>query len=98
MSVRCVVVRKESLKPKLTVPLAAILHEEDHHFVYLTFPAQNKNKETNLHKYRVTLGNQNEKQVQITFANEPTSDYRIVTKNVMIVENERKKKSGMVME
>ncbi|MFM8914602.1 MAG: efflux RND transporter periplasmic adaptor subunit [Flammeovirgaceae bacterium] len=98
MSVRCVVVKKESLTPKLTVPLAAILHEEDHHFVYLAFPEQDKNKETNLHKYRVTLGNQNEKLVQITFANEPKGDYRIVTKNVMIVENERKKKSGMVME
>jgi hypothetical protein len=36
--------------------------------------------------------------VQIAFANEPTGDYRIVTKNVMIVENERKKKSGMTFE
>lgn len=51
-----------------------------------------------MHKYRVSLGNQNEKQVQIEFANEPTGDYRIVTKNVMIVENERKKKSGMTFE
>ncbi|MFM8741062.1 MAG: efflux RND transporter periplasmic adaptor subunit [Cytophagales bacterium] len=98
MSVRCVVLKKESLTPKLTVPLASILHEEDHHFVYLTFPAQNKNRETTLHKYRVNLGNQNEKFVQIAFANEPTGEYRIVTKNVMIVENERKKKSGMVFE
>jgi cobalt-zinc-cadmium efflux system membrane fusion protein len=98
MSVRCVIVKKESLTPKLTVPLAAILTEEDHHFVYLSFINENKNKETMMHKYRVSLGNQNEKQVQIEFANEPTGDYRIVTKNVMIVENERKKKSGMTFE
>jgi|688.fasta_scaffold101441_2 RND family efflux transporter MFP subunit len=98
MSVRCVIVKKESLTPKLTVPLAAILTEEDHHFVYLSFINENKNKETMMHKYRVSLGNQNEKQVQIAFANEPTGDYRIVTKNVMIVENERKKKSGMTFE
>jgi RND family efflux transporter MFP subunit len=98
MSVRCVIVKKESLAPKLTVPLAAILTEEDHHFVYLSFTNENKNKETMMHKYRVSLGNQNEKQVQIAFANEPTGDYRIVTKNVMIVENERKKKSGMTFE
>jgi RND family efflux transporter MFP subunit len=98
MSVRCVIVKKESLTPKLTVPLAAILTEEDHHFVYLSFTNENKNKETMMHKYRVSLGNQNEKQVQIEFANEPTGDYRIVTKNVMIVENERKKKSGMTFE
>jgi RND family efflux transporter MFP subunit len=98
MSVRCVIVKKESLTPKLTVPLAAILTEEDHHFVYLSFTNENKNKETMMHKYRVSLGNQNEKQVQIAFANEPTGDYRIVTKNVMIVENERKKKSGMTFE
>jgi membrane fusion protein, heavy metal efflux system len=98
MSLRCVVLKKESLTPKLTVPLASILHEEDHHFVYLTFPSQNKNRETNLHKYRVTLGNQNEKFVQISFANKPSGEYRIVTKNVMIVENERKKRSGMVFE
>ncbi|MFM7430121.1 MAG: efflux RND transporter periplasmic adaptor subunit [Flammeovirgaceae bacterium] len=98
MSVRCVIVKKESLTPKLTVPLAAILTEEDHHFVYLSFTNENKNKETMMHKYRVSLGNQNEKLVQITFANEPKGDYRIVTKNVMIVENERKKKSGMMME
>lgn len=98
MSVRCVIAKKESLTPKLTVPLAAILTEEDHHFVYLSFTNENKNKETMMHKYRVSLGNQNEKQVQIAFANEPTGDYRIVTKNVMIVENERKKKSGMTFE
>lgn len=98
MSVRCVIVKKESLTPKLTVPLAAILTEEDHHFVYLSFTNENKNKETMMHKYRVSLGNQNEKQVQIAFANEPNGDYRIVTKNVMIVENERKKKSGMTFE
>lgn len=98
MSVRCVIVKKESLTPKLTVPLAAILTEEDHNFVYLSFTNENKNKETMMHKYRVSLGNQNEKQVQIAFANEPTGDYRIVTKNVMIVENERKKKSGMTFE
>ncbi|UXE65280.1 MAG: efflux RND transporter periplasmic adaptor subunit [Chryseotalea sp. WA131a] len=98
MSVRCVIVKKESLTPKLTVPLAAILTEEDHHFVYLSFTNENKNKETMMHKYRVSLGNQNEKQVQIAFANEPTGDYRIVTKNLMIVENERKKKSGMTFE
>lgn len=98
MSVRCVIVKKESLTPKLTVPLAAILTEEDHHFVYLSFTNENKNKETVMHKYRVSLGNQNEKEVQIAFANEPTGDYRIVTKNVMIVENERKKKSGMAFE
>jgi cobalt-zinc-cadmium efflux system membrane fusion protein len=98
MSVRCVIVKKESLTPKLTVPLAAILTEEDHHFVYLSFTNENKNKETMMHKYRVSLGNQNEKQVQIAFPNEPTGDYRIVTKNVMIVENERKKKSGMTFE
>lgn len=98
MSVRCVIVKKESLTPKLTVPLAAILTEEDHHFVYLSFTNENKNKDTMMHKYRVSLGNQNEKQVQIAFANEPTGDYRIVTKNVMIVENERKKKSGMTFE
>ena len=98
MSVRCVIVKKESLTPKLTVPLAAILTEEDHHFVYLSFTNENKNKEIMMRKYRVSLGNQNEKQVQIAFANEPTGDYRIVTKNVMIVENERKKKSGMTFE
>lgn len=98
MSVRCVVVRKESLTPKLTVPLASILTEENHHFIYVSFPTENKNKQLILHKYRITLGNQNEKQVQIAFANEPKGHYLIVTKNVMIVENERKKQSGMNFE
>jgi membrane fusion protein, heavy metal efflux system len=98
MSVRCVIVKKESLTPKLTVPLAAILTEEDHQFVYVSFTNESKNKETKLHKYRVSLGNQNEKNVQIDFANEPSGNYRIVTRNVMIVENERKKQSGMSFE
>jgi membrane fusion protein, heavy metal efflux system len=96
MSIRCVIVLKESLIPKLTVPLSAVLEEEDHAFVYLTFPAERKGIENTLHKYRVNKGNQNEAWVQISFANEPKGEYRIVSKNVMIVENERKKRSGML--
>jgi membrane fusion protein, heavy metal efflux system len=98
MSVRCVVVKRESLTPQLTVPHSAVLSEEDHAFVYVAFDREKKARENNLHKYRVTLGNQNEKSVQISFANEPSGSYRIVGKNVMIVENERKKKSGMAFE
>lgn len=98
MSIRCVIVKKESLVPKLTVPLSALLEEEDHSFVYLTFLEERKNSENVLHKFRVTKGNQSEELVQITYANEPKGDYKIVSKNVMIVENERKKKSGMTIE
>jgi hypothetical protein len=36
--------------------------------------------------------------VQIAFANEPKGDYKIVSKNVAIVENERKKRNGMAFE
>jgi membrane fusion protein, heavy metal efflux system len=98
MSIRCVVVKKESLVPKLTVPLSAVLEEEDHSFVYLAFLTERKNNENVLHKFRVTKGNQSEELVQITYANEPKGDYQIVSKNVMIVENERKKKSGIAVE
>jgi membrane fusion protein, heavy metal efflux system len=94
MSIRCVIVKKESLTPKLTVPLSAVLEEEDHAFVYLTFSTKRKDTENILHKYRVRKGNQNETWVQITFANEPIGEYKVVSKNVMIVENERKKRSG----
>ncbi len=91
MSVRCVAIKKESQTPKLAVPLAAVLEEEDHSFVYVRFSADTASQ---LHKYRVIKGNQNEQWVQITFANEPKGDYQVVSKNVMIVENERRKRLG----
>jgi cobalt-zinc-cadmium efflux system membrane fusion protein len=94
MSIRCVVVRRESLVPQLTVTHSALLTEEDHAFVYLVFDAEKKGSANKLHKYRVTVGNQNEKEVQIKFLNEPAGTFKIVSKNVAIVENERKKRSG----
>ena len=94
MSIRCVVVKRESLVPQLTVAHAAILTEEDHAFVYLVFDEEKKGVTNILHKYRVTVGNQNEKEVQIKFSNEPAGTFKIVSKNVAIVENERKKRSG----
>lgn len=98
MSVRCVLSKKESNTPKLTVPKSAVLQEEDHHFVYVTFPGGKKSNEFVFEKYRIALGNESDKEVQIEFANEPTNDFLIVVNNVAIVENERKKRSGMVME
>lgn len=92
MSVRCVAMKKESLAPKLSVPLSAVLDEADHSFVYLLFVGDTSNV---LYKYRIYKGNQNEQWVQITFANEPKKDYLVVFKNVMIVENERKKRAGV---
>jgi RND family efflux transporter MFP subunit len=98
MSVRCVLAKKESNTPKLTVPKSAILQEEDHHFVYVTFPNEKKGQESLFEKFRIALGTENDKEVQIAFANEPANDFLIVVNNVAIVENERKKRSGMVME
>ncbi len=98
MSVRCVLMKNESNKPQLTVPVGAVLQEEDHHFIFLTFPAEKLGTENIIHKYRVTLGAQNEREVHIQFANEPNPGFLVVTKNAMIVENERKKKSGLVFE
>lgn len=91
MSVRCVAIKKESLTPKLAVPRSAVLDEEDHSFVYVELASDTIKF---LHKYRVIKGNQNEQWVQISFANEPKGDYRVVSKNVMIVENERRKRIG----
>ena len=98
MSVRCILAKKESNTPKLTVPKSAILQEEDHHFVYVSFVDEKKSNDRVLHKYRVTTGNESEREVQIDFANPPSRDFLVVTTNVAIVENERKKRSGMTME
>ena len=98
MSVRCVVVKRESLIPQLTVPHSAILTEEDHSFIYLTFDSEKKGDVNTLHKYRVTVGNQNEKVAQVKFSNQPAGDFKLVSKNVAIIENERKKRSGAVLE
>ena len=75
MSIRCVVVKRESLVPQLTVAHAAILTEEDHAFVYLVFDEEKKGVTNILHKYRVTVGNQNEKEVQIKFSNVPAGSF-----------------------
>lgn len=98
MSIRCVVIKSESTQPKLAVPRAAVLDEDDHSYVYVYFPADKNKVEKNLHKLRVMKGNQNEEWVHITFANPPAGDYQIVSKNVMIVENERKKRAGSLSE
>jgi cobalt-zinc-cadmium efflux system membrane fusion protein len=98
MSIRCVVIKSESTQPKLAVPRAAVLDEDDHSYVYVYFEAEKNKVEKNLHKLRVLRGNQNEEWVHITFANPPAGEYQIVSKNVMIVENERKKRSGALSE
>jgi RND family efflux transporter MFP subunit len=98
MSIRCILAKRESGAAQFTVPRSAILQEEDHAFVYLSFPQQNTGDSYLLQKYRVALGNQNEKEIQIAFANPPAGEFQLVVNNVAIVENERKKRSGMVME
>lgn len=95
MSVRCALIKEESKTPQLTVPIAAILEEEDYHFVYLCFPTEKKGDANLLHKFRVGLGNQNDTEVQIQFANVPQEDFLVVVNNSQIVENERKKQSGL---
>ncbi|NOS54790.1 MAG: hypothetical protein HOP37_00875, partial [Cyclobacteriaceae bacterium] len=97
-SVRCVVVQRASLTPQLTVPNSAVLREEDHAFVYLAFDQEKKGTTNLLHKYRVELGSQNEQQTQIKFSNQPKESLHLVSKNVAIVENERKKRTGAVLE
>lgn len=98
MSIRCVVIKKESTQPRLAVPRAAILDEDDHSYVYVYPQPAKTGKEKELQKVRVFRGDQNEEWVHITFANEPAGEYQIVSKNVMIVENERKKRSGALNE
>jgi cobalt-zinc-cadmium efflux system membrane fusion protein len=94
MSVRCALIKEESKTPLLTVPIASILEEEDHHFVYLCYNREKRGDKNRLHKYRVTLGNRNDSEIQIQFANAPGEDFLVVTNNSQIVENERKKLSG----
>jgi len=96
MSVQCVVIKKASLEPKMVVPHSAILEEADRSYVYLRFSDSTASAQQLLYKYQVTKGDQNEKWVQVTFSNEPKGNYKIVSKNVMIVENERKKRSGLI--
>lgn len=96
MSVRCVVVKSESLTPQLTVPHSAVLTEGDHAFVYVAFDEEKKEGINTLHKYRVSVGHQNEKVIQIKFSNSPVGNFKLVSKNVAIVENERKKRSGVL--
>ncbi len=95
MSVRCALIKEESKSPQLTVPIASILEEEDYHFVYLAFPKEKQGDANLLHKYRVGLGNGNESEVQIQFANVPQDEFLVVVNNSQIVENERKKLSGL---
>lgn len=92
MSVRCVVIKKESLAPKLTVPISAVLEEGDHAFVFVKLKADSANV---LYKYRITKGYQNEQWIQVEFANNPPGDYQVVSKNVMLIEHERIKRIGL---
>ncbi len=94
MSVRCALIKEESKVPLLTVPISALLEEEDHQFVYLSYYREKQGDKNIFHKYRVTPGNRNDTEVQIQFANVPTEDFLVVVSNSQIVENERKKLSG----
>jgi len=98
MSIRCILSKRENGTPQFTVPKSAILQEEDHPFVYLSFPKEKTDEGYLLHKFRISRGNENEREVQIAFANEPSGEFELVVNNVAIVENERKKRSGMVFE
>ena len=98
MSVRCVVVKKESLTPQLTIPHSAVLTDEDHSFVYVAFNKDKQQSTNILRKYIVELGNQNEKIIQIKFSNAPAGEFKLIGKNVAIVENERKKRAGAIFE
>ena len=91
MSVRCVLPRRESQVAGPTVPKGAILVEEDHDFVYITYPDQKKGSTNLLIKERISVVSQNEKEVQLRFHNQVKPGYLVVVSNVMIVENQRKK-------
>ncbi|HRI78606.1 MAG TPA: efflux RND transporter periplasmic adaptor subunit [Cyclobacteriaceae bacterium] len=95
MAVKCALIKEESKTPKLSIPIAAILEEEDHQFVFLCFNKEKKGSKNIFRKYRVSLGNRSEEEVQIQFANPPTEDFMVVVNNTQIVENERKKMSGL---
>lgn len=95
MSVRCVLTRRESQVPGPTVPRGSILVEEDHDFIYLTYPSEKNGVMNLLHKERISLTAQNEREVQIRLHNQAKPGYLVVTNNVMIVENQRKKLNGM---
>lgn len=98
MSIRCILAKRETGTAQFTVPKSAVLREEDHAFVYINVPQENTTDGYLLRKYRVSLGNENENEIQIVFANPPASEFQLVVNNVAIVENERKKRSGMLLE
>lgn len=98
MTVRCVLPRKVSQVPGPTVPRGAILTEEDHDFVFVTYPSEKKGGDNVFYKERILIPAQNEEEAQIRFANEIRPGFRVVVSNVLIVENQRKKLNGMITE
>jgi hypothetical protein len=93
MSVRAIVLNKDSDVTAHAVPLAAVLQEEDNYFVFGTDSEAGSDK-LRIKKYKVNLGDKDENFTEIVFPNAIPANLTIAQNNVAALEMQRKQMSG----
>lgn len=95
MNVRAVVMRKESIKGAITVPLSALMREDDQTYVFVSDGKKNSEGKLRIVRYKVSTGHANDTLTEIVFPNGAPPAILVARSNVMALETYRRQVSGM---
>lgn len=91
MAVKVKIVGKRAREKKLTVPMSALLQEGELNYIYYALP---KGDKLEFHKSKVSLGENDGKYTEASFAEPLPKEALVVQQNVYLVDAENKKRVG----
>ncbi|MBC7450976.1 MAG: efflux RND transporter periplasmic adaptor subunit [Cytophagales bacterium] len=91
MSIKAILERQKNIQPSYIVPNSALLFEDDQIYVFTSISDIN-NDTIAVKKTKVTTEDRNETESEIVFANKMPDTFYVASKNVSILEVERRKR------
>jgi RND family efflux transporter MFP subunit len=95
MNVRAVVLNKEGTKGAVTVPVSALMKEDDQIYVFAGANKPNAKGKFKIMKYKVEVGSTSDTLAEIIFPNGAPPNIVVAKTNVMVLETQRRQMSGM---
>ncbi len=95
MNVRAVVLNKEGTKGAVTVPVSALMKEDDQTYVFAGENKPNPQGKLKIVKYKVEVGSTSDTLAEIIFPNGTPPNIVVAKSNVMVLETQRRQMSGM---
>lgn len=95
MNVRAIVLNKEGTKGALTVPLSALMKEEDQTYIFAGENKPNTEGKLKITRYKIEVGSTNDTLAEIIFPNGTPPNLLVAKTNVMVLETQRRQMSGM---